>query len=262
MPAPGGGSSLQILAPAPSIDGENVAFLALDTTFGHGYYTNVAGVLEQSVGENTPVPGGGGGILLLSGPPALDGTSVAFKGQTASAEGIYVADAGSIRLVADTNTLVPGGSETFVYFGGTLAHDDGNVVFDAFTSDNELYAEIDGSLVLISSEYVYSASISGDRVAWHATSDSVGQPDSYAGLYVLFDGQREKVIEASDVLDGRVVSFFALGPEGLDGDQLAFTAYFEDGTSGVYLAHIPEPGTALLLGVGLAALAARQPRIR
>jgi hypothetical protein len=40
-----------------------------------------------------------------------------------------------------------------------------------------------------------------------------------------------------------VVSYFDLGPEALSGDPLAFTAYFEDGTSGVYLATIPEAGT-------------------
>jgi len=257
MPSPDGGSTLQPYSYAPSLAGNNVAFYAVDPVNGHGFYTNVAGVLELTADQNTAVPGGAG-ILLFDGAPQLDGTAIAFVGQTTGVTGVYVADAGVARLVADTNTPAPGGSGNFLAFDDILAIDDGNVVFDASADGGGLYAEIDGNLVRITGEYVHAAAIDGDLVAWHGSSDSVGQPDSYTGLYVLYQGQREKVIEAADGLDGRALSFFTLGPEGLDGEQLAFTAWFEDGTSAVYLASIPEPGTALLLGFGLAALAARR----
>ena len=63
-------------------------------------------------------------------------------------------------------------------------------------------------------------------------------------------------------LDGKTIAQLRFGPDGFSGDQLAFTAIFEDSTYGVYLAQVPEPGTGLLLALGLAALAARRPRAR
>jgi hypothetical protein len=69
------------------------------------------------------------------------------------------------------------------------------------------------------------------------------------------------LLEVSDLLAGRTSSDFDLGAETLSGDQLAFTAFFEDGTRGIYLATIPEPASALLLAIGLLAVSAG-PRSR
>lgn len=261
MPDPDGSGTLQPAAGSVSIDGPNVAFLAHEAGYS-GLYTRVAGAFEVTADETTPVPGGDG-TLYLYGPPSLDATGVAFEAFSGSVAGIYVASGGVARVVADTTTPVPGGTGSFVAFSGIVASDDGNVVFEAFASNGGLYAEIGGVLMLISDEIIDAASISGDDVAWYGTSSLLlDDPGFYSGLYAQIDGQRVTVIEKSDVLDGRVVSYFGLGPEALSGDQLAFTAYFEDGTSGVYLATIPEPGTGLLLAAGLLALGAgrRAPR--
>lgn len=262
MPDPDGSGTLQPAAGSVSIDGPNVAFLAHHEAGYSGLYTRVAGAFEVTADETTPVPGGDG-TLYLYGPPSLDATGVAFEAFSGPVAGIYVASGGVARVVADTTTPVPGGTGTFLDFSGIIASDDGNVVFEAFASNGGLYAEIGGVLMLISDELIQGASIHGDDVAWYGSSDVLlGNPDWYSGLYAQIDGQRVTVIEVSDVLDGRVVSYFGFGPEALSGDELAFTAYFEDGTSGVYLATIPEPGTGLLLAAGLAALAASRRGMR
>ena len=258
MPDPDGGGTLQPADGLVSIHGANVAFLAYHEYGYPGLYTSVAGALERTADETTPLPDGDS-TTYLDGPPSLDATGIAFAAFSGSVAGVYVANAGVVRVVADTNTSAPGGDGTFLAFDrASIASDSGNTVFAAVAANGGgLYAEIGGALTKVSDELILGESISGADVAWHAQSSALlGDPDGYAGLYLLHEGRRIPVIEAGDPLDGRVVEDFELGREALSGDQLAFTAYFEDGTQGVYVAAIPEPGSTAQLCAGCVALSA------
>jgi hypothetical protein len=73
------------------------------------------------------------------------------------------------------------------------------------------------------------------------------------------DPVADRVIGTGDVLFGRIVSSVVFGREGLnDRGQLAFTVFFDDGSSGVVLATptalVPEPGKVRLVAVGLPVL--------
>jgi hypothetical protein len=240
---------------APAISGSSVAFFAYDEGGRGGVYTSVGGVLERTVHETTPVPGGSGDLAFSIEHLVLDGTQVAFAAQSGGVEGIYVADGGVAEVVADTNTAIPGGSGNFTGFQEVVSIDDGNVVFlGEGAGGDELYAEIAGVLMQISAgeQNLFGASIDGNTVAYHA--NDAGED----AIYVVRDGVRERIVGTGDLLDGKVVNGFVFGPNALDGDQLAFTTYFTDDSFAVFLATIPEPGTGLLLGSGLALLAARR----
>ena len=43
------------------------------------------------------------------------------------------------------------------------------------------------------------------------------------------------------MLDGKTVEDIAFGHEGLDGTQVTFLAYFDDGSEGIYIADIEFP---------------------
>jgi len=253
----GSGTLLPEFVP-PAIDGANVSFRATDENGFAGIYTSVGGVLETSVDETTIVPGGSGN-LILDGyrPPALDGTRVAFQAHSedGSSVGIYVVEGGVARVVADLDTPIPGGTGNFTQFDTHVAHisiDDGNVVFlgRGAGSQRGYYAEIAGVLMEISGgeDSVNTVAIDGDTIAYSAVDDGAD------AIYVLRNGTRERIVGGGDVLDGKVLFGASFGRNGLSGDQLAFTAQFVDDTYAVYLVNIPEPGSGLLLALGLAAL--------
>jgi hypothetical protein len=68
------------------------------------------------------------------------------------------------------------------------------------------------------------------------------------------------VIELNDVLDGKLITGMDAGLESLNGNQVGFLAFFNDGSRGVYVAAIPEPNTVTLLIFGMLAIALRNRR--
>jgi hypothetical protein len=94
------------------------------------------------------------------------------------------------------------------------------------------------------------------------------------GFYAaLFDGGGTKsirvgssspmttVISTGSPLDGSTVTDLAFSPNGFNNNEwLAFTATLQDGRQGVYLATVPEPASAAVLGIVAAAFAARRRR--
>jgi hypothetical protein len=79
----------------------------------------------------TAVPGGTGTFSLFGDARAIEGGRIVFVGlDSAVASGIYSYQAGLLNVVADTNTIVPGTSDTFSDFFD-VASDRSTVAFTA-----------------------------------------------------------------------------------------------------------------------------------
>jgi hypothetical protein len=153
------------------------------------------------------------------------------------------------RVLADT-----------IMFAGTRLDSDGLPV-------RGVYGVTDGVVVTTYTERAgfsgasaLDLSVSGDFAAYALCYD---YPHcSPFGLYFSVIGGMagNKIVAVGDALDGKTVSALRMDKQGLDDKRLAFAADFTDGSSGVFVASIPEPATAFLLMFGLLGLSATRRR--
>jgi hypothetical protein len=111
---------------APVISQGNVAFFAEGINRAQSVWLH-DGDLRLIADTETPVPNGIGTFVGFLGLfPALDGRNVAFVGEASPRvpdireTGVYVSTGGSLELIADRRTAVPGSDETFFGFGGAV----------------------------------------------------------------------------------------------------------------------------------------------
>ena len=200
------------MAPSPT-SGADSAFLGVDVSGRPAIYTNVGGFQSLVVDTTTLIPSGLGNFDFFGSSPSFDGEYGAFLGGNASGhQGIYTNLGGSLNMVADTNTSIPGQLGNFFYFTGDLSFDAGNVAFlgfDAFGGQG-IYTNTGGALTKV-----------------------IGLNDSLDGKTV------SGLSLGTGGLDGGAIAFTAsfTGSEGI------FVA-----TSVDY--HTPEPSTFVLFGVG------------
>jgi hypothetical protein len=82
------------------------------------------------------------------------------------------------------------------------------------------------------------------------------------GLYIGDDPVADKIIELGEFIDETQVSFIALGELNNNGQFTFITSDFISTDRQVWLATIPEPGAAALLGIAAACLIGRRPARR
>ncbi len=185
----------------PSLSDGEVAFLGYGF-FGDGIYRGQAsGNLSIVANESTVIPGETGTFAGFGeGSPDIDGGSVAFRGIDSSGrEGIYVDVGGSLSVVADTTTEIPGGSGNFAAFG-SLHLGAGNIAFVGADSSKTwgIYVMSGGVLLdvidlsdtldgkgLWNLSLATSGALAGNRIAFEATF-----VDGSEGIYVAIIPER------------------------------------------------------------------------
>ncbi len=145
---------------------------------------------------NTTVPDGGSTPFGLFQLPALNGYSVAFRGNKAAVGGgsmgkdaLYISAGGTLTQVVSSSTTIPAGSGTFISFGDP-SPSAGNIAFTGFNGSNVpgIYSNVGGL----------------NRVADVSTNIPSG-----SGTFTSFGN--------ATALDGGNVLFYGLGASGQQG---------------------------------------------
>ncbi len=252
----------------PAIDGENVVFSGADEVgFGSEFsaiWARIDGVWQSIAQSDQPAPNGETFVTFrgLSGvSPSISGENIAFGAVTTFSTGIFAYIDGSLQLIADTDTPVPGGSGTFLNFGllsGTSPSISGaNVAFGGCTEDGQgIYAYIDGSLQVIADTNTpspdggtfvifamhegASPSISGANIAFGAqtTNDYNG-----GGIFAYINGSLQLIVDNHTDVPGGVGPFMHFGlfigaEPSISGANVAFGAKIPsdrgNNASGIY----------------------------
>ncbi|MBK7404341.1 MAG: hypothetical protein IPJ41_06810 [Phycisphaerales bacterium] len=272
--APPGGSGPFDGLSRPSVHAGKVAFegFASPPTLS-GLFTNATGALSNTIRDGvTPIPGGSG-AFTGAGDPDFDGSQFAFIGfGNSGQQGVYLTTpAGSVAVVADKTTLVPGGTGVFSFLSSLPSFDGADVAFQAFGTGGEkgVYRTAGGLLAAVADQttpipggvgaftgFANEPAIDGAYVAFIG-SGSGGQN----GIFLDTNGgSLQEVITAGALLDGKIVQSLDIGREAIDAQTLGFWARFTDGTEGVYVTTIPTPSALALLSLGAAAGLRRRRR--
>ncbi len=259
-----------------------------------GIYTFDGGTFTTIVNPQTQMPGTTSNFGLVSSPDvAADGT-VVFQGANGPGSsphrGIYTGNGGALTTIADTNTVMPNSTGMFDNLRTPSISDSGTVAFSAAGTEivsstgaifSGVYTSTDGILSVIADATTLTPDgtpfgtfspvitpIWEDVVAF-VGFDLMAPELAREALYLSRAGTIYRLLTIStvdltpegtgfvgEIFDGRQLVGILLGQDALEGDTLAFTANFADGSSGVYTANIdvgvaavPEPSSLALLAL-------------
>ncbi len=265
-----GGANFSVMG-HPSLQNGRVAFVGWASgNVQRGVYSWQGGSLSVVADRSTPIPNGPGTFTDFFDCD-LDQGQIVFSAEgTGLHRGIYLCETGGgLTRLYDTGVVVPGGTGgNFTGFARTaLSH--GHVAFWGTGGGTEgVYTDVNGQLQVLANHSTpppgvswaafggfSSVSIDQGIVAF----DAISGGGAFSGVFSTHTGTLDKVLASGDLLDGRIVADTGIGAQAIDGDSIAISVSFTNGSYGIYMATIPAPGAMALLGAaGL--LAARRRR--
>lgn len=250
-------------------DGGQVAFSAISTDFHQGVYLADETSISLVADQTTPIPGGKGtftdfGLSSSSGAPSLSAGDVVFvsRGNLDDAgrrqSGVYGLLGGTLVVIADENTRVPGGAGAkFSPFGAPADIHQGTVVFEN-GNDGGIFRAAAGSLEKVAdrrtrmpgSPFRFSAfgppAVDHGAVAFGGQFHFYYPPDNpYAiqivlrvGLYSDLFGALDVVADSSRASRPSRQRFKAVrsGTEALSDGRFVFRLTLRDDAEVIYLA--------------------------
>lgn len=245
-PIPGGKGAFFTYFGAPAISGGRVTFYGRSGEFHSALQSGIFvwkdGSFQIVADIFTPVPHRTAPVNFTRfADPTLSKGQISFWGQNhffPLQEGIYVKEGRSLRVVADVNTPIPGGTGTFASsFSGAQAIDSGNVAFiHRRPGQAGVYVEIGGQLKRVAdlnspipggvgnfsppsgSLAFDEVSISGSNVAF------VGRGVGQEGIYSNIGGSLRVEVNLQTPLPGADGNASLLRGPSIDGEDLAFMA--------------------------------------
>lgn len=231
----------------PAYDGTTVAFWGARTGEG-GIFVARDGNLEIIADTSMAEPRSGIDTFEVFGAPALDGNGVAFHSYAPNFGGIYTSIDGNLAVVADNQTPIPNGSNSFSNFSDPV-FSDGVTAYTGtgWNQQRGIYADFGGEIGMVVDKTTVAPNAGGalfddfgapnlvsSRIVFRGRTPSPGQE----GIYRIVNGNLEVIADRTTLLPGggaETLQYFD-DQVAQDGDRVAFVA--RDNTfSGNLLVH-------------------------
>ena len=227
----------------PALVNTAVAFIGSGDT-STSAYTLSGAIASPVVSTTTPIPGGTGTFTSLTNAVS-DGSNTWFVGRGIGQFGIYKKSGGVITTLLNRDTVIDGTSYKFTS-GGNLSLDGQNLSFNGkFGGLQGVFGIVGSSINRIADtrtpvpggQGLFSSfgmsSIGGSSVAF------VGyDANSSPGIYAWVNGEIQRVIDASVMLNGKKISQLELSRNAVIDNKIVFQTIFGDGTSALYSASL------------------------
>jgi hypothetical protein len=229
----------------PSLVNAAVAFIGTGTTDSNmTAYTLTGSTVTPVVSTATPIPGGSGNFVSL-GNAVSDGTSTWFAGGGIGQMGIYKKTGGVVTTLLNRDTVIPGTSY-HITSAGNLSLDGQNLSF------NGRFGGVQGVFDLIGSTINRIADTRTAIPGGHGQFSSFGvsslggssvafvgyDAQSNPGIYASINGELERVIDTSVMLNGKTITQLDMSRDAVVGNKIVFQAIFGDGSGGIYSASL------------------------
>jgi hypothetical protein len=229
------------------------------------YFRDTDGIYARSSGGGMVLTVRGQDFAQMSRPSVNSSGDIAFSGiKTDGTEGVFVQRAGGGMLLTVT------GSNFKMSSGQPKIIDNKKGLLVDFavggSSTNELYkAELNATgqydltfLTHIEPGSPYSMNEAGtllQRLGGDLVIHSPSTLNNFAPGYVS-----HTLVSVGDPLDGSTIAALAISDSSLlPDDEVAFWAQLENGTTGIYVASVPEPSSIAAIILGIAAMRTRRP---
>ncbi|MCC6661502.1 MAG: hypothetical protein IT437_11520 [Phycisphaerales bacterium] len=244
-PIPGGIGNFRNFAVlerwAPSLSGCDTALVG-DGAVTRGLYVRTGAKLQRIVDSNMLPSNGGGTTYSAIGPPSLRDGQVVFLGYTVTQASIYSWRGGTLSVVADRSTPIPGRPGTFTDFGACNLND-GVIAFAAHGPGgySGIFSTVSAGPItqLYDTSTVVPGGSGGTFVSLGEVSMDLGHVSFYGtgadqnGIYTDLPGFLTFAAHLGTPIPGRPgLHFTTFGRSDLSGDIVAFNA-----DDGVYFWH-------------------------
>jgi hypothetical protein len=212
----------------------------------HGFYAGSGRALTVMADTNTAIPGGSGNFARLDSP-TFDGSTLAFQGFDAfNNAGLYTWRGGELRRIADRQTPVPGGMDTFGGFIGPVLGG-GKVAFRGssdpapFLSFGIYAADADGLTVIADRQtplpggtgnfgFFGEPAIHRDTVVFEGIGFNPGE----RGIYSSTEGSLTTVADLNTSIPGGTAPFLFFGAPAVRDGLVAFPGFDASFRAGIY----------------------------
>jgi hypothetical protein len=242
------GSFTQIGGQDFAFDAGQVVFTGSGPSSLRGIYTAdaVNGGLARVVDSTMPMPGQPAGTdFSFFGEPVIHGDRVVFAGNGGGTSGIfeqYAPGVGSIDLVVDTSTPVPGGGAWWLVVAPVISED--ATLFQGYGPSIGLYRAEGGAVATVADGSMSIPGGTGTFPEFNARAMTQGRAVFEAfdfnfggqiGIYSDWCGSLQPVVVPGDVIDGLTVSHVNIDQDSVDGGRMAATLTFTDFSQAIYL---------------------------